>query len=99
MPASRYARCSQKTPARKMPARCPKPQYPGHVEVRKVSTTGAIKFKARPLFVSAVLAGEYVGLEEVDDGLWSLLFDTVLLGRLDERSWTIHPGHPSWHPS
>jgi hypothetical protein len=78
-----------------MPKRCPGPQYPGHAEVRKVSTTGEIKFKNRPLFVSAVLAGEYVGLEEVDNGVWSLLFDNVLLGRLDELSWTIRSGHPS----
>jgi putative transposase len=103
VPASRYARSSQnssqKRPAREMPARCPEPQYPGHAEVRKVSTTGEVKFKARPLFVSAVLAGEYVALEEIDDGRWNLLFDTVLLGRLDEQSWTIHPGHPSGHPS
>jgi len=90
VPASRHARCS-----RTMPKRCPEPQYPGHAEVRKVSTTGEIKFKNRPLFVSAVLAGEYVGLEEVDDGVWNLLFDNVLLGRLDELSWTVRTGHPS----
>ena len=90
VPASRYVRCSQT-----MPKRCPEPQYPGHAEVRKVSTTGEIKFKNRPLFVSAVLAGEYVGLEEVDDGVWNLLFDNVLLGRLDELSWTVRTGHPS----
>lgn len=90
VPASRHVRSR-----RNMPKRCPEPQYPGHAEVRKVSTTGEIKFKARPLFVSAVLAGEYVGLEEIDDGVWNLLFDKVLLGRLDERSWTIQAGHPS----
>ena len=90
VPASRYAHSS-----RKMPKRCPEPQYPGHAEVRKVSTTGEVKFKNRPLFVSAVLAGEYVGLEEIDDGVWNLLFDNVLLGRFDEPSWTIYSGHPS----
>jgi transposase InsO family protein len=90
VPASRYAHS-----LRKMPKRCPEPQYSGHAEVRKVSTTGEIKLKNRPLFVSAVLAGEYVGLEEIDDGVWNLLFDNVLLGRFDEPSWTIHSGHPS----
>jgi transposase InsO family protein len=90
VPASRHVRCS-----RTMPKRCPEPQYPGHAEVRKVSTTGEIKFKSRPLFVSAVLAGEYVGLEEIGDGVWNLLFDNVLLGRFDEPSWTIRSGHPS----
>lgn len=90
VPASRYARSS-----REMPDRCPDPQYPGHAEVRKVSATGEVKFKSRSLFTSTVLAGEYVGLEEVDDGVWNLLFDEVLLGRFDERTWTIDPGHPS----
>jgi hypothetical protein len=28
---------------------------------------------------------ETVGLEEVDDGLWSVYFGPVLLGRYDER--------------
>jgi hypothetical protein len=41
-----------------------------------------------------VLTAEHVGLEEIDDGVWNLLFGEVLLGRLDERSWTLHPGHP-----
>lgn len=90
VPASRYVRSS-----RTMPRRCPEPQYPGHAEVRKISTTGEIKFKNRPLFVSAVLAGEYVGLEEIDDGVWNLLFDNVLLGRFDEPTWTIQVDHPS----
>jgi transposase InsO family protein len=90
VPASRYARSP-----RAMPARCPAPQYPGHAEVRKVSASGAIKFKARPLFVSVVLAGDYVGLEEVDDGVWNLLFDRVLLGRLNEATWTLSTGHRS----
>ena len=31
------------------------------------------------------LAGEYVGLEEVDDGLWDVYFGPVKLGRMNER--------------
>lgn len=53
-----------------------------------------IKFNGRWLFVSEVLEREYVALEEIDDGVWNLLFYRMLLGRLDERSWTLHPGHP-----
>jgi transposase InsO family protein len=89
VPASRYAPSS-----RSMPKRCPDPSYPGHMEVRKVSTAGSIKFNSQALFVSTVLAGEYVALDEVDDGVWSLVFDRVLLGRLDVRTWTLHSGHP-----
>ncbi|SRR5437867_13277963 len=30
-----------------------------------------------------------IGLEEVDDGIWSIHFCNVLLGRVDERDYTI----------
>jgi hypothetical protein len=39
--------------------------------------------------VSTVCVGEYVGLEEVDDGIWSIHFCHVLLGRVDERDYII----------
>jgi hypothetical protein len=32
-----------------------------------------------------------VGLEEVGDGIWSLHFCHVLLGRVDERDYIIRP--------
>ncbi len=35
------------------------------------------------------LEGEYVGLEEVDDGVWDVYFGTVRLGQMDERTFTI----------
>ena len=92
-PASRY-RCSSKA----MPKHVPEPNYPGHAEVRKVSAAGAIKFKSQPLFISTVLAtvlaGEHLALEETDEGIWSLSFYDVLLGRLDESTFTLHPGTP-----
>lgn len=93
VPESSYAPPSVSL-GRKMPPECPEPQYPGHLEVRKVRANGTIKFKGRWLFVSEVLTGEHVGLEEIDDGVWTLLFDEVLLGRFDEPSWRLHPGHP-----
>ena len=36
-------------------------------------------------FVSQSLAGETIGLEPVDDGIWSVVFMNTLLGRFDER--------------
>jgi hypothetical protein len=35
--------------------------------------------------VSSVCIGEYVGLEEIDDGLWDVYFGPLRLGRLDDR--------------
>lgn len=33
--------------------------------------------------------GEYVGLEEIDDGLWDVYFGAMKLGRLHERHMQI----------
>ena len=71
---------------RELPARLPPLQYPGHLEVRRVSSTGSIAWRGRPLFLTEVLAGEDVALEEVDDGIWTLRFGTIHLARLDERT-------------
>lgn len=43
--------------------------------------------------VSHVLAEEYVGLEEVADGVWPVCFGSLLLGRLDERDYRMHGAH------
>ena len=37
------------------------------------------------LFLANALDSYRVGLEEVDDGIWSIYFGTVLLVRFDER--------------
>ena len=33
-----------------------------------------------------MLAEEYLGLEEVGDGIWAIYFGPLLLGRFDERN-------------
>jgi len=82
----------QETPAthylpspRQLPRRLPPLEYPGHFEVRLVSRNSGIRWKTRWVCVTHTLAGEYVGLEEVDDGLWDVYFGPLKLGRMDER--------------
>lgn len=75
---------------RAYPARLREPEYPGHAEVRLVSDTGTFKFKGKFVFLSQPLAGQRVGLEETDDGVWSIRFFETLLGRLDEHTWQLH---------
>jgi len=84
-PATRY----QPSP-RPLPRRVPPLEYPGHAEIRRVSTIGCVSWR-RSLFVSEALAGEDVAFEEVDDGMWTVTFATVVLGRFDERQHRIHP--------
>ena len=65
--------------------------YPGHYELRKVKGTGEIKLRGKLVFVSATLWRRQLGLEEVDDGLWSLYFRDTLLARWNERTSTLYP--------
>ncbi len=63
----------------------PSLEYPSHFTVKRVTNAGTIRFKTRLLYLSTALRQHRVGLEEVDDGIWSLYFCNVLLGRIDER--------------
>ena len=74
-----------------MPERLPEPQYPGHFEVRKVCNAGTFRFKTKQLFLSDTLLQEWIGLEETQDGVWSIYFYDVLLARLDERDYKLYP--------
>lgn len=88
-PASRW------TPSpRPFPERIAPPEYPGHVEVRRVSNAGTFRLHAGQYFLSQALNGEYVAFEEVQDGLWNIAYYTTLLGRFDERTHRI-TGAPS----
>ena len=84
------ATCYQPS-CRSLPTRVPPVDYPGHMEVRLVSSNGCLSWKSAPLFVATALAGEYVAFEEVDDGVWTLWFATVALARYDERQRAFHP--------
>ena len=84
VPAQHY-----RSSLRAYPARLELPDYPGHFHVRSVRTDGSIKWMGRMFFLSTALCGEHVGLEEIDEGIWSICFMTHLLGRFDVRSMKI----------
>lgn len=75
--------------ARTFPDRLPPLEYPPHYEVRLVSTNGGIRWRKRWLNISTVLGEQHIGLEEIDDGLWTVYYSTIELGRLDERTFKI----------
>lgn len=81
VPANRFVPSS-----RSLPTRLPAIEYAGHWEIRRVSSYGYISWRGHMLFLTEVLAGEDVGLEEIDDGIWLLSFATVRLARFDERT-------------
>jgi hypothetical protein len=74
---------------RPMPSKLPPLDYPGHFEVRYVSFNGGIRWKRDWVNVSIVCAGEYVGLEEIDNGIWNVYFGPLKLGRLLEEHMRI----------
>ncbi len=68
-----------------MPDRLPELEYPDRFERRDVSANGGIRWKHNWVNVTTALIGEYVGLEEVDEGLWDVYFGPLKLGRFIER--------------
>ena len=70
---------------RPYPESLPPIEYDGRLEIRKVDDRGTIKWRNEKLFLSHTLNGEMVALEEIDDGVWSLYYGSVLLARFDER--------------
>ncbi|HEX9984209.1 MAG TPA: integrase core domain-containing protein, partial [Thermoanaerobaculia bacterium] len=70
---------------RPYPATLPPIEYAGHLEKRKIEHNGMMCWKNGHIFTSKTLCGEYVGLEEIDDGIWSVYYGPVLLARFDER--------------
>jgi transposase InsO family protein len=74
---------------RPYPERIQPPEYPSHLEVRRVSAAGTFRLKAKQPFLSNALANEHIGLEEVGDALWNIVYYSTLLGRIDERTGRI----------
>jgi transposase InsO family protein len=74
---------------RPYPERLPPLEYPGHFEVRRVSRNGGIRWHKRWVNVSHVLGEQHVGLEEIDDSLWTVYFGPLTLGRFHERTLRI----------
>jgi hypothetical protein len=79
-PGSRY-----RSSLRAYTGALPTLEYPGHFLVKRVTNAGTIRFKTRLVYLSTALKAHRIGLEEVEDGIWSLYFCDVLLGRIDER--------------
>jgi hypothetical protein len=78
-PASPYARSPQPYPSTLPPI-----DYPSRFEDRLVSLNSGIRWLSSWVNVSHVLGGEYVGLEEIDEGEWDVYVGRMRLGRFHE---------------
>jgi transposase InsO family protein len=83
-PASRY-----NASARAYPERLPTLEYPRHFLVKKITTGGTFRFQHRLLYLANAMVDQHIGLEETEDGIWAIHFNTVLLATFDERDYII----------
>jgi transposase InsO family protein len=83
-PASRYRPAPRPYPERLTPL-----EYPGHFIAKRVTTGGTFRFQNRLLYLARAMVDQTIGLEETDDGVWAIHFNTVLLATFDERDYII----------
>lgn len=74
---------------RPYPERLPPLEYPGHYQVKKITTGGTFRFHHRLLYLANSMVDQHIGLEETDDGIWAIHFNTILLATFDERDYII----------
>ena len=67
---------------RPYPTRLAEIAYPDGWQVRRVRQDGSIKWAGEHLFISEVLVGEPVGLEEDGGDVWCVQFGPILLGKI-----------------
>jgi putative transposase len=80
-PASRWQPSPRPYPERRL-----RPEYDAHLEVRRISSGGTFSWAGRPFFLTETLRGEDIGLDEIHDGIWNIVYYRTLLGRIDLRS-------------
>ena len=90
--------CQFYRPSRRpMPERPPKPDYPAGAKIRRVRTKGEIKWKGGLVHISSAIAGDPVGLVEIDNDLFEVRFYARPIGRLDPASGKLTP-NPKHQP-
>ncbi len=70
------------------------PDYPAEAVIRKVRSSGEIKWKGKYVFVSEVLTGEPIGLTEIGDDVWLVKYGPIVLGTIkgEARMNKVAPG-------
>jgi putative transposase len=72
------------------PSKLPTIYYPSHFEVRRVSHNGGIRWNNKWVWASRPLQEQYIGFEEIDNGIYNVYFSFVLIGRYDEHDTKIN---------
>ena len=56
------------------------PEYHEDVDVRWVKPRGEISWQRKPLHLTSLLAGQPVGIHQIDEDEWEVHYGPVLLG-------------------
>lgn len=75
------------------PINCRQWRTPTVFEIRYVSAKGGIRWNRQWGNVSLGCAGEYVGLEEIDDGVWNVSLGPLTRRRLCERQMRLEDAY------
>jgi hypothetical protein len=84
-PADRYA------PSPRLYAGLPELNYPMHDKHYMVTACGRVCMHRKKINISTVLAGQLVGLKEVEDSIWLVSFMHYDLGYIDLEQKTLQP--------
>ena len=85
-PASIY-----RTSSRKYPTKLPPVEYPRSFKERQVKPNGGFKWRGKEIYLSGVLAGEMIGLRQLDTATCKIYFSFYPLGLLDDTTMKITP--------
>jgi len=69
----------------------PDPYYPFHDKTVNVTNCGRLAIYRKKINLSTSLAGQAVGIKEVDDGIWLVSFMQYDLGYIDLEEKTLQP--------
>jgi transposase InsO family protein len=59
--------------------------YPEYFTIRRVQRNGVVYVRGHCVYVTQLLEGYDVGLNEISQGVWEVYFGSLRLGRFDER--------------
>ena len=66
--------------SRPYPKRLPEMEYPAHMDVRRVRSSGEIRWGGQWFFMSDALIGEPVAFDQVDEAIWVVRYGPIELG-------------------
>jgi hypothetical protein len=79
------------TPSSRVYEGIPEPYYPFHDKTVMVTHCGRLCLYRKKINLSTCLAGQYVGIKEVDDGIWLVSFMEYDLGYIDLEEKVLQP--------